>query len=130
MKQAIGSVTFLVKDYNEAIDYFTNKLQFELIEDSPLSETKRWVLVSPKGGGGTSLLLAKASTAEQEKSVGSQTGGRVAFFLHTDNFDRDYEKMRESGVNFLENPREEKYGKVVIFQDLYGNRWDFIQHYF
>ena len=127
MKQQIGSVTFLVKDYDEAIEYFINKLQFDLIEDSQLNETKRWVVVSPKGSIGTSLLLAKATTEEQERSVGNQTGGRVAFFLHTDNFNRDYERMMSKGVNFLESPREEKFGRVVIFQDLYGNKWDFIQ---
>ena len=128
MKQQIGSVTFLVKDYDEAIEFFVNKLQFDLIEDSQLNETKRWVVVSPKGSSGTSLLLAKAATEEQERSVGNQTGGRVAFFLHTDNFNRDYERMMGKGVNFLESPREEKFGKVVIFQDLYGNKWDFIEH--
>ncbi|MHB8931600.1 MAG: VOC family protein [Melioribacteraceae bacterium] len=129
MKQQIGSVTFLVKDYDEAIEFFVNKLQFDLIEDSQLNETKRWVVVSPKGSSGTSLLLAKATTEEQERSVGNQTGGRVAFFLHTDNFNRDYERMMNIGVNFLENPREEKFGRVVIFQDLYGNKWDFIQFF-
>ena len=129
MKQQIGSVTFLVKDYDEAIEYFVNKLQFDLIEDSQLNETKRWVVVSPKGSSGTSLLLAKAATEEQERSVGNQTGGRVAFFLHTDNFNRDYDRMMDKGVNFLESPREEKFGKVVIFQDLYGNKWDFIEFF-
>ena len=129
MKQQIGSVTFLVKDYDEAIEFFVNKLQFDLIEDSQLNETKRWVVVSPKGSSGTSLLLAKATTEEQERSVGNQTGGRVAFFLHTDNFNRDYERMMGKGVNFLESPREEKFGKVVIFQDLYGNKWDFIEFF-
>ena len=127
MKQQIGSVTFLVKDYDEAIEFFVNKLQFDLIEDSQLNETKRWVVVSPKGSSGTSLLLAKATTEEQERSVGNQTGGRVAFFLHTDNFNRDYDRMMGKGVNFLESPREEKFGRVVIFQDLYGNKWDFIE---
>ena len=129
MKQQIGSVTFLVKDYDEAIEFFVNKLQFDLIEDSQLNETKRWVVVSPKGSSGTSLLLAKAATEEQERSVGNQTGGRVAFFLHTDNFNRDYDRMMDKGVNFLESPREEKFGKVVIFQDLYGNKWDFIEFF-
>ncbi len=129
MKQQIGSVTFLVKDYDEAIEFFVNKLQFDLIEDSQLNETKRWVVVSPKGSSGTSLLLAKATTEEQERSVGNQTGGRVAFFLHTDNFNRDYERMMNKGVNFLESPREEKFGRVAIFQDLYGNKWDFIQFF-
>ncbi len=129
MKQQIGSVTFLVKDYDEAIEYFVNKLQFDLIEDSQLNETKRWIVVSPKGSSGTSLLLAKATTEKQERSVGNQTGGRVAFFLHTDNFNRDYESMMSKGVNFLESPREEKFGRVAIFQDLYGNKWDFIQFF-
>lgn len=129
MKQSISLVTFLVKDYEEAIDYLTGKLQFDLIEDKQLSETKRWVVAAPKGGSGSSLLLAKASTEEQMRSVGNQTGGRVAFFLHTDNFKRDYQRMKESGINFLESPREEVYGMVAIFQDLYGNKWDFIQYY-
>jgi catechol 2,3-dioxygenase-like lactoylglutathione lyase family enzyme len=129
MHQSIGSVTFLVKDYDEAIDYFTNKLKFDLIEDKQLSEAKRWVVAAPKGGSGSSLLLAKASTEEQLRSVGNQTGGRVAFFLNTDNFKRDYRRMKESGINFLESPREEAYGIVAIFQDLYGNKWDFIQYY-
>jgi catechol 2,3-dioxygenase-like lactoylglutathione lyase family enzyme len=129
MKQTIGSVTFLVKDYDEAIEYFTKKLQFDLNEDTQLSESKRWVLVSPKGSSGTSLLLAKASNEEQKKSIGNQTGGRVAFFLYTDDFERDYLFMKTAGVNFLEEPRKELYGMVAIFQDLYGNKWDFIQHY-
>ena len=129
MKQSIGSVTFLVKDYNKAIEYFTNKLQFDLIEDFQLSESKRWVLVSPKGSEGACLLLAKASNEEQEKLVGNQTGGRVAFFLYTDDFERDYLKMKNLNVNFLEKPREESYGKVVVFHDLYGNKWDFIERH-
>ena len=127
MKQSIGTVTFLVKDYDEAIEYFTEKLQFNLIENTKLSESKRWVLVAPRGGAESKLLLAKASDEEQQKQVGNQTGGRVAFFLHTDDFERDYKIMKSRGVEFIEEPRIESYGKVVLFKDLYGNKWDFLQ---
>lgn len=126
MKQTIGYVTYLVNDYDEAIEYFTKKLRFELNEDTIINETKRWVRVAPPGAE-TGLLLAKASTEEQKRNVGNQTGGRVAFFLYTDNFDRDYEKMKLSGIEFTEEPRSEVYGKVIVFKDLYGNKWDFIQ---
>jgi chromate reductase len=124
--RSMHAVTFLVRDYDEAITYFTHALAFELMEDFALSETKRWVLVTPQCGG-THLLLAKASTPEQEKAVGAQCGGRVAFFLLTDDFQRDYLRMREKGVEFLEQPRTENYGQVAVFRDLYGNRWDLLQ---
>ena len=127
MKQSIGYITFLVKNYAEAIEYFTSMLQFDLIEDSKIDEQKRWVLVSPKGGGGTNLLLAKASNESQIKAIGNQTGGRVAFFLHTDNFDRDFGYMQSKEVKFLEKPRVESYGKVAVFEDLYGNKWDLLE---
>lgn len=127
MPQMIGHVTFLVRDYDEAIAYFTGALGFDLVEDTAQSEVKRWVLVRPPGSGGTSLLLAKASTPEQEARVGDQTGGRVAFFLHTDDFWRDYRAMRARGVSFQEEPREEAYGTVAVFADLYGNRWDLLE---
>ena len=127
MKQSLGHITFLVKDYDEAIEYFTQKLGFNLTEDTKRSESKRWVLVSPKGGTESNLLLAKANTETQIKQVGNQAGGRVAFFLHTDNFEDDYNFMKSRGVEFIEEPRIESYGKVVVFKDLYGNKWDFIQ---
>ncbi|PKL82579.1 MAG: hypothetical protein CVV24_09390 [Ignavibacteriae bacterium HGW-Ignavibacteriae-3] len=127
MKQSIGAVTFLVNDYDEAIEFFTQKLRFDLVEDTKLSGSKRWVIARPRGGSGTSILIAKASDELQLKSVGNQTGSRVAFFLYTDNFEIDYARMKNSGVNFIEEPRDEFYGTVVVFKDLYGNKWDFIQ---
>src|SRR5262249_33690353 len=107
--------------------YYTGVLGFELIENSVLSDTKRWVLVAPPGARETRLLLAKAATPEQMQRVGDQTGSRVFLFLHTDDFWRDYRNFRERGVRFCENPREESYGTVVVFEDLYGNKWDLVQ---
>lgn len=127
MKQSINSVTYLVREYNEAIEFFTTKLQFDLVSDTPLDEDKRWVLVRPRGEGGTSLLLAKAATPEQEKFIGDQTGGRVFLILHTDDFQRDYAAMHSRGVEFLEEPRNEEYGTVAVFKDLYGNKWDLLE---
>jgi len=127
MQRSIGYVTLLVKDYDEAIRYFTHSLGFQLVEDAQLTDTKRWVLVAPSGSPGTRLLLAKAVTAEQLSKVGNQTGGRVFMFLHTEDFWRDYEAMRSRGVTFLEVPRHEPYGIVAVFQDLYGNKWDLLQ---
>jgi catechol 2,3-dioxygenase-like lactoylglutathione lyase family enzyme len=127
VRQSITAVTFLVRDYDEAIAYFTEVLGFALVEDTPLSESKRWVLVAPQGSGGTRLLLAKADKPEQSARVGDQTGGRVFLFLETDDFERDYSAMRERGVRFLEEPRHEPYGTVAVFADLYGNRWDLIE---
>jgi catechol 2,3-dioxygenase-like lactoylglutathione lyase family enzyme len=127
MAQFIANVTLVVRDYDEAIAYFTRQLGFALVEDTRLSDTKRWVRVGLPGGKGTSLLLAKAANPEQSDRAGNQTGGRVAFFLHTDNFTGDYERMRSCGVRFLEMPRHEAYGTVAVFEDLYGNRWDLIQ---
>jgi len=121
----LGMITLLVDDYDEAIHYYTNVLGFTLVEDSPLSETKRWVVVSP--GEGAQLLLAKATTEAQIAAVGNQTGGRVSFFLYTENFDRDYARFSEHNVAFTESPRLETYGKVVVFADRYGNKWDFIE---
>jgi catechol 2,3-dioxygenase-like lactoylglutathione lyase family enzyme len=126
MHRSLGYVTLLVRDYDEVIAYFTTALSFELIEDRRLSAKKRWVLVSPAAGSGTCLLLAKASTPEQERAVGAQCGDRVAFFLHTDDFARDYQRMRERGVAFLEQPRVESYGTVAVFTDICGNRWDLL----
>ena len=127
MKQSLNSVTYLVREYDEAIEFFTIKLQFDLIADTALNEEKRWVLVRPRGENGTSLLLAKAATPEQEKFIGNQTGGRVFLFLHTDDFERDYKSMLSRGVEFLEEPRHEDYGTVAVFKDLYGNKWDLLE---
>jgi len=127
MSRFINAVSLVVKDYDEAIDFYVNKLDFELIEDTPRSEVKRWVMVAPRGAKETRLLLAKAANAEQEKSIGNQTGGRVFLFLQTDSFWHDYQRMKEKGIVFCETPREESYGTVVVFQDLYGNKWDLLQ---
>jgi catechol 2,3-dioxygenase-like lactoylglutathione lyase family enzyme len=123
----LTAATLLVREYDEAIKYFTNSLDFRLLEDSPLPDGKRWVLVAPNGSPSLRILLARASNPAQESAVGNQTGGRVSFFLHTTDFRRTYEQMRERGVRFLEAPRREPYGTVVVFADLYGNRWDLIQ---
>ena len=125
MEQQLGQVSLLVSDYDEAIAYFTDSLGFELVEDTP-QENKRWVVIRPRGSHAT-LLLAKAKNKEQAAFVGNQTGGRVAFFLYTDDFWRDYESMKQNGVDFIDEPREEDYGFVIVFRDLYGNKWDFIQ---
>jgi len=127
MPQRLAHVTFLVKDYEEAIAFFTGSLGFQLVEDTALGDGKRWVVVAPPGSGGTSLLLARASTPEQAARVGDQTGERVFLFLHTDDFQRDYDRMQSHGVRFAEQPRDEPYGTVVVFLDLYGNKWDLIQ---
>ncbi|HRK87987.1 MAG TPA: VOC family protein [Anaerolineales bacterium] len=127
MKQSLAHITYLVRDYDEAIEFFIGKLQFDLIEDTPLSETKRWVLVRPRGGSGSALLLAQADAPEQAQAIGNQTGGRVFLFLHTDDFWRDYNAMRSRGVQFMEEPREEEYGTVAVFIDFYGNKWDLLQ---
>lgn len=129
MKQSIQSVALLVRDYDEAIAFYTQVLGFTLVEDSDLGGGKRWVTVSPPGSTGTSLLLAQASTPEQIAHIGNQTGGRVFLFLQTDDFWRDYPILKARGLNFIEEPREEPYGVVAIFEDLYGNRWDFIQYF-
>jgi catechol 2,3-dioxygenase-like lactoylglutathione lyase family enzyme len=127
MQQTIAAITLLVRDYDEAIEYFTQALGFELIEDTPLGDGKRWVLVGPPGSAGIRLLLAKAAPPEQTASIGTQAGGRVFLFLHTNDFWRDYHAMRSRGVAFAEGPREEEYGTVAVFTDLYGNRWDLLQ---
>lgn len=125
LRQRLALVTLVVRDYDEAIAYFTQALSFTLIEDTDMGGGKRWVVVSPDGGSG--VLLAKAAKPEQAARVGDQTGGRVAFFLHTDDFDASYAHMRNAGVRFIEQPRNEAYGKVVVFEDLYGNRWDLVE---
>jgi len=129
MNQSIAHVALVVRDYDEAIDFFTKTLSFQLVEDlyQP-AQDKRWVIVAPPGSGGTSLLLARASSAEQEPFVGNQAGGRVFLFLSTDDFWRDYNAMVGRGVRFVRPPSEETYGVVAVFEDLYGNRWDLIQY--
>ncbi|MCG2783514.1 MAG: VOC family protein [Anaerolineae bacterium] len=127
MKQKIGSLALLVRDYDEAIAFYTQKLGFQLLEDTDLGGGKRWVLVAPPGSTETSLLLAQAASPEQENAIGNQSGGRVFLFLHTDDFWRDYNDIKASGIRFLEEPRTEPYGTVVVFEDLYGNKWDFIE---
>lgn len=125
--RAIASLALLVRDYDEAIAFFTDALRFVLVEDTPLGGGKRWVRVAPPESPGTSLLLAKATTPEQQSRVGDQTGGRVFLFLHTDDLRRDHGHMRSRGVRFVEEPREEPYGLVVVFLDLYGNKWDLVE---
>jgi len=122
----LALTALLVRDYDEAIDFYVNKAGFELVENTVMSPAKRWVVVRPRGSQG-GLLLAKASGAEQEPRVGDQTGGRVFLFLETDDFAADHARMRAAGVRFLEEPRHESYGSVAVFEDLYGNRWDLIQ---
>ena len=123
----LALTTLVVRDYDDAIAFFTGSLGFDLREDSPLGGGKRWVVVAPAGSTGNGLLLAEANGAAQRARVGDQTGGRVAFFLHTDDFARDHERMTAAGVTFVGGPRHEPYGTVAVFEDLYGNRWDMIQ---
>jgi catechol 2,3-dioxygenase-like lactoylglutathione lyase family enzyme len=128
MNQSIAHVALVVRDYDEAIEFFTRKLHFILVEDTYIPEQgKRWVLVAPPGSTGTSLLLARPSTPDQQAFVGNQTGGRVTFFLHTDNFWRDYRNMLANGIKFVREPKVETYGTVAVFADLYGNLWDLIE---
>ena len=128
MQQHLAHIAVVVRDYDEAIQYYTNTLGFKLIEDTVLSETKRWVMVQPTGANnGCMLLLAKAATPEQEKSIGYQTGGRVFLFLYTDDFYRDFESYSAKGVEFTIPPPVEAYGTVAVFKDLYGNLWDLIE---
>ena len=128
MWQSIVHVALVVRDYDEAIEFFTNKLRFSLLEDTYQPEQdKRWVVVSPPGSVGTTLLLAKAATAEQEAFVGNQSGGRVFLFLNTDDFWRDYDDMVANGIKFVREPQAAEYGIVAVFEDLYGNRWDLLQ---
>jgi len=127
MPQTLAHVTLLVRNYDEALAFFTQALAFRVIEDTPLGDNKRWLVVAPPNSGGTSLLLAEAATAEQTRSIGNQAGGRVFLFLHTDDFWRDYRQMLAHNVKFLESPRHEPYGTVAVFEDLYGNKWDLLQ---
>lgn len=128
MQQSIAHIALLVMDYDEAISFYTQKLSFELVEDTVLSDVKRWVLVRPKGTNSCCLLLAKAANEEQASRVGNQTGGRVFLFLATDNFQRDYENMIANEIEFIRPPSVEEYGRVAVFKDLYGNLWDLIEH--
>ena len=125
--QTLVYVALVVRDYDEALAFYVDVLNFRLLEDTHLSETKRWVVVAPPGSGGTCLLLARALGAEQTSRIGNQTGGRVFLFLYTDDFWRDYEALTARGVNFIRPPAEEEYGTVAVFQDLYGNQWDLLQ---
>lgn len=127
MKKKIAAISLVVRDYDEAIAFYRDILDFKLVEDSPQGEGKRWVVMAPPGAKETRLLLARAKDETQQARVGDQTGGRVFLFLETDDFWRDYWKMKSEGVTFCEEPREEPYGQVVVFEDLYGNRWDLIQ---
>lgn len=127
MTQTLAMVSLVVRDYDEAIRYYTEALGFALIEDTALSDTKRWVVVAPQRDRGARVLLAKAANERQAARIGDQTGGRVFLFLHTDDFDADYGRYLKAGVCFIETPRQEPYGKVVVFEDLYGNRWDLVE---
>ena len=127
MKQKLAHIALIVTDYDEAIKFYTQQLHFTLIEDTVLSETKRWVIIAPPGSTGCQLLLAKAANEEQQSRVGNQTGGRVFLFLYTDNFQRDYTRMQEKGIVFEREPVIESYGTVAVFKDLYGNLWDLIE---
>jgi catechol 2,3-dioxygenase-like lactoylglutathione lyase family enzyme len=128
MKQSLGLVTLVVRDYDEALQFFVGKLDFVLVEDSfVLEQAKRWVVVAPPGASESRLLLAKASNPAQESRIGGQTGGRVFLFLHTDNFWRDFERYKAKGVEFVREPKTEPYGIVAVFKDLYGNLWDLLQ---
>ncbi len=128
MYQSIIHVALVVRDYDEAIEFYCRKLHFRLVEDTfQPQQDKRWVVVAPPGSGGTNLLLARASTPEQEARIGNQTGGRVFLFLRTDDFWRDYNEMSAAGIKFVRQPKDEPYGTVAVFEDLYGNMWDLIE---
>lgn len=127
MKQRLAHIALVVIDYDEAIKFYTGKLHFDLVEDTRLSETKRWVLVRPKGSNECCLLLAQAANEEQKSRVGDQTGGRVFLFLHTDNFERDYQNLIKNQIEIVRAPQTEEYGTVAVFKDIYGNLWDLIE---
>ena len=127
MKQHLSHIALVVDDYDRAIDFYTQKLHFDLVEDTPLSDEKRWVLVRPKGANECSLLLAKGTTPSQRSRIGDQTGGRVFLFLYTENFERDYQNLLAHGIPIVREPRIESYGTVAVFADLYGNLWDLIE---
>ena len=123
----IGLCALIVRDYDDAIAFYTDKVGFDLIEDTDMGDGKRWVIVAPTGATETRILLARASGADQENAIGNQTGGRAGFFLNTDDFARDHARMTKAGVRFLEAPRHEPYGTVAVFEDLYGNKWDLLE---
>lgn len=128
MNQSLGLISLLVKDYEEALDFFIGKLDFELVEDTYIPEqAKRWVVVTPKGNKASCLLLAKASTTEQKLHIGNQAGGRVFLFLYTDNFWRDYKSIKSKGIEFIREPKQVDYGIFAVFKDLYGNQWDLLE---
>ena len=127
MNQSLAHIALVVDDYDRAIEYYTTVLRFQLVEDTTLGPEKRWVLVRPQGDGTCNLLLARASNPEQESRIGNQTGGRVFLFLHTDDFDRDYAHLQSHNVEFVRGPDVMPYGKVAVFEDLYGNLWDLIE---
>ena len=128
MKQNLVHISILVDDYDRAIEFYTKKLRFKLVEDTVLSDTKRWVLVKPEGSEGCSLLLAKAANETQTQCIGDQAGGRVFLFLQTDNFERDYQHLIDNNIVIIREPSDETYGKVAVFEDLYGNLWDLIEY--
>ncbi len=127
MQQSFFQMALVVKEYDEAITFYTQKLKFELLEDTPLSPTKRWVRVAPKGNSGASILLARAKNKEEASRIGNQTGGRVFLFMHTDNLNRDYEHLKKENIQIVREPSTHEYGKVLVFADLYGNLWDLIE---
>lgn len=127
MKQYVAHISLIVDDYDKAIEFYTQKLHFNLIEDTVLTDTKRWVIVAPKKSKECGILLAKAANEEQKKYIGNQSGGRVFLFLHTDNFARDYQNLIDHGITIVREPVLEKYGRVAVFADLYGNLWDLIE---
>ena len=127
MQQSIIHISLVVADYDEAIQFYTNKLGFTLVEDTALSETKRWVLVAPPGSNGCQLLLAQAANEEQKSRIGNQTGGRVFLFLQTDDLKRDHADYKSKGVKFVREPEDQPWGTVAVFEDLYGNLWDLIE---
>jgi len=127
MTQTIAQIALVVRDYDEAIEFYTRKLHFDLVEDTQLSDVKRWVVIKPKAGSGCNLLLAKAANDEQRNRIGNQTGGRVFLFLHTDDFKRDFQNLLDTGVQIVRPPTEETWGTVAVFADLYANLWDLIE---
>lgn len=128
MNRRLIHISILVNDYDEAIEFYTKKLDFELVTDERLTERKRWVLVKPKGQGDCSILLAKADGEKQKKFIGNQTGGRVFLFLSTDDFNRDFANLKKHNIKIVRDPADEAYGRVAVFEDLYGNKWDLIEH--
>jgi uncharacterized glyoxalase superfamily protein PhnB len=127
MKQEFFQIAILVEDYDKAIDFYVKKLHFTVVEDTQMSETKRWVVIAPAGSKGAQLLLAKAANEEQASRIGNQTGGRVFLFMHTDDLDRDYTNLKKNNVTIVREPVKESWGKVLVFSDLYGNLWDLIE---